>query len=342
MPVHPQAQQILDRGKLLPPLETLDVAAARQRCMEAFCTVGPPEAVYAVHDRVLHLASHLDRPGVRDLSPTLPPEGVQVRFYIPCSEQGLPVLVYFHGGGFVVNSTDTHDSVCRRLANACGCIVASVDYARAPEHPYPAALQQCYAVAAWMAENAGQVNGDPGMIALGGDSSGGTLAAGVSLMARDLGGPDIRFQLLIYPAVDHCRPGTESYREFGSGYSLTRPIMEWFLDLYLKDVKNPDAPYLFPLRAKHLEHLPPAHVITAACDPLRDEGEAFVTRLEKAGVPVTHKRYEGMIHGFVLMHAAIDRGNEALSDMAAVLRKRFHALNPSPLNPICKETDHVY
>lgn len=337
MPVHPQAQQILDRGKLLPPLETLDVAAARQRCLEAFCSQGPLEEVHTVYDRVLNLASQLDRHGIHGLSAAPPPADVRVRIYTPSRTPDLPVLVYFHGGGFVVNNLDTHDSVCRRLANRCGCIVASVDYARAPEHPFPAALLQCHAVAAWMAENARDIGGHPDMIALGGDSSGGTLAAGVSLMARDLGFPDICFQLLVYPALDHCSADTDSYREFRTGYSLTRPIMEWFFDRYLGGVKDMNAPYLFPLRTKTLENLPPAHIVTAAFDPLRDEGEAYAARLKAAGVSVTHKRYQGMIHGFVLMHDAIDTGKLALSEMAAVLKNRFQSLNP-----ISKEAHHVY
>mgnify|MGYP001551949104 CR=1 FL=1 len=326
MPVHPQAQQVLEKGKLLPSLETIGVEAARQRCIEAFCSSEPPVKVKSVQDRILKLDDQLNRQGVKSLSRDLPPDRVPVRLYKPEGPAEMPVLVYFHGGGFVVNDLDTHDGICRRLADKGRCIVISADYARAPEHPYPEAVQQCYAVTSWVAEHAGEFGGDPDRVAVGGDSSGGTLAAGIALMARDLGFPRICFQVLIYPAVNHCTPGTPSYRQFGTGYSLTRPIMEWFYRLYLGDTIDPDAPYLFPLRADDHTSLPPAHIVTAEYDPLRDEGEAYAERLKAAGIPVTEKRYRGMIHGFIVMHRSIDMGVQALSEIGNVLKNKFKAV----------------
>lgn len=323
MPLHPQAQQILDQGKLLPPLETIGVAAARQRCIDAFCHDKPEIEITTVQDWKLDLEKNLSLPGVRNLSADLPPTRVPVRFYKPAKQPGLPILVYFHGGGYVVNNLDTHDGICRHLANESQCIVISAEYSKAPEHPYPAALQQCYAATCWVAAHAEEFGGNPQMVAVGGDSSGGTLAASVCLMARDLKGPDIGFQLLIYPTADFCTPGTTSYDLFSTGYSLTRPIMEWFYRLYLGDPPDPNLPYAFPLRADNHIRLPPAHIVTAEFDPLRDEGESYAACLKSAGVEVSFKRYKGMIHGFIVMHRSIDMGRQALRDMGHILKRQL-------------------
>lgn len=212
------------------------------------------------------------------------------------------MLVYFHGGGFVVNSLDTHDAICWNLANTASCMVISVDYARSHAEDFGGDLQR---------------------IAVGGDSSGGTLAAGVTLMARDLSMPDICLQMLLYPALDYYLPGTPSYEKFSAGYSLTRQIMIWFFSLYLPKEFNRDAPYLFPLRAKNLKNLPCTRIITAEYDPLRDEAELYAALLEKSGGSVTLKRYSGMIHGFIIMHPAIDTGKTALTDAGIMLKNHF-------------------
>lgn len=321
MPVHPQAQAVLDQGRRLAPMETLNVAEARKRCLEAFCTQDPKEPVKWVQDRTLQLEGHPDLfkeiPGTRVLS------RVPVRIYTPDETGRLPVLVYFHGGGFVVNSLDTHDAICRHLANRARCLVVSVDYARAPEYRFPTALMQCFGVTKWLFRNLGSMGKDVGRIAVGGDSSGGTLAAGVALMARDMAGPPICSQVLIYPALDHCRPGTPSYTRFSTGYSLTRPIMQWFFDHYLPTGLDKDTPYLFPARSNDLSRLPPALIVTAEYDPLRDEGENYAKGLARAGGTVTLTRYPGMIHGFVLMHRVIDRGREALDQTGDFLKQIF-------------------
>jgi acetyl esterase len=203
--------------------------------------------------------------------------------------------------------------------------VISVDYARAPEFQYPLALKQCWQVTIWAVQNAVKIGGDPLRIAVGGDSSGGTLAAGVTLMARDFKTLKICFQLLLYPALDYYLPGTPSYQKFSTGYSLTRQIMIWFFSHYLPAGYDRNDPYLFPARTTNLENLPPALIITAEYDPLRDEAEHYAKLLEKAGGSVILKRYHGMIHGFIIMHGAIDIGKTALEYAGATLKKQFNS-----------------
>lgn len=295
----------------MPPINTLSVEGARQRCLETFRTKGDPESVDQVVNRTISVTIGNGK------------KLIPIRLYTQNSDTPLPILVYFHGGGFVVNSLETHDGICRSIANSAGCIVVSVDYSLAPEQKYPAALDDCFAATQWVADHAASINGNRLHIAVGGDSSGGTLAAGVALRARDTGTVGIMFQLLIYPALDYHLPGTPSYQRFAVGYSLTRDIMAWFYNHYLPEDIDFDDPYLFPLRSGVLENLPPALVITAECDPLRDEGEAYAKRLKKAGVPVRSIRYGGMIHGFIIMSHWIDKGKTALHDASSILKKAF-------------------
>lgn len=310
MPLDPQVQDVLDAMVALgaPPLNTLPVADARA----AFIALGAarrgePEPVSKVEDRLI--------PG--------PERAIPVRIYTPEGYGPFPVLAFFHGGGWVIGNIDTHDATCRSLTNAAGCITVSVDYRLAPEHKFPAATEDCYAVTAWVAKNAGAINGDAARIAVGGDSAGGNLAAVVALMARDRGGPELVYQLLIYPVTDYYKPGTPSYQENAEGYFLTREGMIWFWDLYLSGEDEALHPYVSPLQAESLNGLPPAMVITAEFDPLRDEGEIYANRLKDAGVPVTYARYEGMIHGFFGMAAVIDQGKIAIAQAGAALRSAF-------------------
>ncbi|TDU01896.1 acetyl esterase [Streptomyces sp. 846.5] len=209
------------------------------------------------------------------------------------------MLVYFHGGGFVVGDLDTHDGLCRSLANGATCVVVSVEYPLAPEHKFPAAPEACLAATVWVAEHAGDVGGDPARIAVGGDSAGGNLAAVVARLARDLGGPALVFQLLIYPDVDFRR-ANHSIRAFAGKFgNVSRAAQHWFMDNYLTDKQDKLDPRVSPLLASDLTGLPPALIVTAEFDALRDEGEEYGRRLEKAGVPVTVSRYPGMIHEFV-------------------------------------------
>jgi acetyl esterase len=244
-----------------------------------------------------------------------------VRLYRPGAEPA-PVLAYFHGGGWVLGSLETHHGVCATLAKLSGCVVCSVDYRMAPEHRFPAAVEDAWAATTWLAEHADAVGGRPGALAVGGDSAGGNLAAVCALRARDTGLP-LALQLLVYPATD-ADLDRSTYREFADGYYLTRYSMGWFWDHYLPegDRFHPDAS---PLRADDVGGTAPALVITVEFDPLRDEGEAYARRLEEAGVPVTLTRYDGTIHGFFRMPGVIDRANDALAEAAAALRAAFAA-----------------
>jgi acetyl esterase len=225
----------------------------------------------------------------------------------------------------VIGDIETHDVVCRELANAGGCMVASVEYRLAPEHRFPVAAEDCYAVTTWLAAHAGELGVDAKRIAVGGDSAGGNLSAVVAQLARDRGGPALAFQLLIYPATDAARDSV-SHRENGQGYLLTSDAMTWFLGHYLgNDASLHGDPRCSPLRANDFRGLPPALVITAEYDPLRDEGEAYGERLRAAGVPVTVTRYPGMIHGFFAMGAFLDQGRTAVAEAARALRTALAA-----------------
>jgi len=255
---------------------------------------------------------------------TLPGPGgpIPVRVYRPANEPA-PVLLYFHGGGWVLGSLNTVHGVCARLAHLSGCVVCSVDYRLAPEHRFPAALDDAWAVTTWAADHAEELGGRHGALAVGGDSAGGNLAAVCALRARDTG-LRLALQLLVYPVTD-ADLDTSTYREFADGYFLTRFSMQWFWDHYLPDGDrfHPDAS---PLRAEDVGGTAPALVITAGFDPLRDEGEAYARRLEEAGVPVTLSRYDGMFHGFYRMPGVIDRANDALTESADGVRDAFAAL----------------
>jgi len=303
----PQARSFLDRVKELgvPGLGELPPEEARATQDAAAQAVFGPLVEVPCEDRTI--------PG--------PAGAIPVRVYRPGDEPA-PVLVYFHGGGWVLGSLNTHHGVCATLARLAGCVVCSVDYRMAPEHRFPAALDDAWAVTTWVAEHAEELGGAPGALAVGGDSAGGNLAAVCALRARDAGIP-IALQLLVYPVTD-ADLDTPTYREFADGYFLTRYSMEWFWGHYLPegDRFHPDAS---PLRAADVGGTAPALVITAGFDPLRDEGEAYARRLEDAGVPVTLTRYDGMIHGFFRMPGAMDKASDALAEAAGALRGAFAA-----------------
>jgi acetyl esterase len=241
---------------------------------------------------------------------------IPVRIYRPPAATGA-ALVYFHGGGWVLGSIATAHAVCATLAQGSGCTVVSVDYRLAPEHPFPAAVDDAWAATAWVLEHGDEL-GARGPVAVGGDSAGGNLAAVVARRARDAGLP-LALQLLVYPVTD-ADLGTASYRDNATGYWLTRDAMQWFWEQYVPagDRYHPDAS---PLRADDVAGVAPALVITAEYDPLRDEGEAYAARLSDAGVAVTLSRYDGLIHAFFRLPAVIDRAHDALQEAATALRR---------------------
>ncbi|MBP90426.1 MAG: lipase [Planctomycetaceae bacterium] len=249
--------------------------------------------------------------------------GVTLRTYYPTDASNLPVVMYFHGGGWVIGDIDTHDSLCRRLAHESDCVVVSVNYRCAPEHKFPAAFDDCYDATRHVVEHAAELGIDPGRIAVAGDSAGGNLAAAVAIKARDQGSPEIRFQLLIYPVVE---PEFEanSYRERAEGFGLRRSTMMWFWEQYLGDDADAQNPYAVLTQAD-LGGLPAAHVITAEYDVLLDEGEEFASKLREAGVATTLKRYDGVIHGFMHLAAILDIGRAATSDAAQELKQALHS-----------------
>ena len=303
MALHPQCKAFLDQiaASGRPPLHELSPAEARANVMPAELA-GPEQPVHRVENRRI--------PGDGGLIP--------IRVYYPREAAQLPALVYFHGGGFVLGGLDSHDRTCRALANGSGCIVISVDYRLAPEHVFPAAADDAFAATEYIAGHAADFGIDPSLLAVGGDSAGGNLAAVVALRARDSGGPAIAFQLLVYPQVDFA-DGSASMREFGTDHFLTTETIGWFADNYLPPPIDRRQPWVSPRYAR-LDGLPPAFVLTAECDPLRDQGEAFAERLKQAGVPTQMKRYEGMFHPFFSLSGIIDGAREAVADASSALK----------------------
>lgn len=310
--LHPQVLAIRDRIKRdrVPHLSTLSIEQARAADRAAAAAgTGEAEPVAEV--------SEIAIPG--------PAGQIQARVYRPDVAgpgAGLPVLVYFYGGGWSLGTLDTCDGVCRMITNAAGCVTVAAAYRLAPEHKFPAAVEDCHASAQWVADHAAELGIDASRFAVGGDSSGGNLAAAVALHARDLGGPAITHQLLVYPNTDH-QADTESMREFADEYFFNPASVRWYWGMYLAAPRDGANPLASPLRADDLSGLPPATVITAEYDPLRDEGELYARKLQAAGVPTEIIRYDGMMHGFFTMVGILDTAREAVLEAAARLRHAF-------------------
>jgi acetyl esterase/lipase len=310
MAVHPEIQALLDfiASRGVPPLHELEPAQARINMLKA---------------RAVYTQGTVELPRVEERSLPGPAGPLALRLYAAATGRALPLLVYFHGGGWVIGNLDSHDDVCRRLAQASGCLVASLDYRLAPEHRFPAAVDDAWAALQWIAAHAAELGGDPARIAVGGDSAGGNLAAVMALRAAERGGPALAFQLLVYPVLD-CDFARPSYLAHGEGYVLTRKGMEWFWNHYLPDAAARRDPDASPLHAASLAGQPPALLLLAGLDVLADEGEAYAERLRAAGVPVTVKRYADAIHGFLGMTvtAPARRGlADAGKALKAALRK---------------------
>jgi acetyl esterase len=267
--------------------------------------LGPLPSVSQVEDRMI--------PG--------PAGMLRVRIITPVDTgaEPQPILVYFHGGGWVLGKIESHEGICRAVANAAVAKVVTVDYRLAPEHRFPAAAEDAYAATTWIAEHAGEFGGDPQRLAVGGDSAGGNLATVTCLMARDRGGPPVAFQILIYPITDYNLHNA-SYRAFSEGFFLTRAEMAWYWEQYVEKLDDRWHPHISPCREIDLSGLPPAHVITAEFDVLRDEGELYARQLEAAGIPVKLSRYDGMIHGFVRRFPFFDQGKSAIDEIGRELR----------------------
>jgi acetyl esterase len=254
---------------------------------------------------------------------TIPgPEGqIPARLYVSLSAPSppQPLIVYYHGGGWVIGDLETHDGLCRFLADYSGCRVLSVDYRLAPEHPFPAPVEDSVAAFTWAAEHAGDLGADPARIAVAGDSAGGNLAAVVCLQAREAGGPQPAMQVLLYPVTDSVG-GHASRDTFAEGFLLTRRDMDWFEGHYLPDGCDHDDPRVSIMRASNVSNLPPAYVATAGFDPLRDEGEIYATRMREAGVKVALQRHRGLIHGFANLTAICPSARSAMFEVAGALR----------------------
>jgi len=304
----PQAAALLETFAegIAPPTYTMSVAEGRDLLDELFVDEDPEPVGETLHTEIQG-----------------PEEAIPLRIYAPEGEGPFPVLVFYHGGGWVRGSLEGYDGLCRKITHRAECLVVSVDYRRAPENPFPAGFEDCYAATEWAAEYAESLGGDPERIAIGGDSAGGNLTAAVALAARDRDGPDLNHQLLIYPAGNP--PAVEwldSYDENASGYLLEMESVIWYLEQYC-DPADYGNHYAFPLRARDFSELPPATVITAGFDPIRDEGTAFVDRLEEADVPVDHLHYDAQIHGFVSLYDHLDAGAEAIEELSGNLRSAF-------------------
>ena len=306
MPLDPQQKAVLDAFTALgnPRNETLPAAVARANAARRPQVPGPDVA--KVEDRTI--------PG--------PGGGLSIRIFTPEVDGPLPILMNFHGGGWVLGSVEATDEVSRYLANGAGCIVISVEYRLAPESKFPAAADDCYVATVWASMNAASFGGDANRLAVTGGSAGGNLATVVALMARDRNEPRIVQQTLVYPAIEPDFT-TKSYEENAEGYFLERETMKWYWDHYLRDDRDAADPYAVPIRAESLAGLPPALVITAEYDPLRDEGETYAAALSAAGVSTTCTRYDGVAHLFYQAPKQIDKGMQAIDETTAALRTAF-------------------
>lgn len=311
MPLHPTVVAMAEAMRTNPdyrPTSQLTPQAAREGYRALSALLGPLPEVGNVQDRTIE-----------------GPDGpLRLRVYMPKTGAGPhPVLLYMHGGGWVIGDLDTHDRECRTLCNDTPCVVVALDYRLAPEHPYPAAVHDTWAALQWVARNASELGGDPKRLAVGGDSAGGNLAAIAALRARDAGGPALRAQLLVYPSVAGALLIYPSHSENATAPFLPLDSMRYFRGHYLGDVEATQDPEVAPIHAASHSNLPPALIITAEFDPLRDEGRAYAEKLKEAGVDVRLIEYAGMPHMFFQLSPVLEEGKAALRESAELLRKAF-------------------
>jgi acetyl esterase len=309
MPLHPEYDALLKQLAAVPGPAITDLPVADARVGYRMMRPANPDiAVAAVQDRTI--------PG--------PGGSIAIRVYTPEGRGPFPLLLNFHGGGWVIGDLDTADSISRELCSRVGCVVVSVDYRLAPEHRYPAAVDDSYAATLWVSEHAAELNADAKRIAVAGESAGANLATVVTHLARDRKGPALKFQLLAYPVTD-ANLDTASYRANGEGYLLTRAGMEWFWNHYCPDPAQRTDPLASPLRAGNLAGLPAALILTAEFDPLRDEGEAYAAKLAAAGVAVECIRFDGLIHDFFAMNRQLSAVKPAVDKAVTALRNALRA-----------------
>jgi len=310
--LHPEIRALLAMldAQASPRIETLDPVQARLNREAPMKKLGgEPEALGRIEN----------------MSIAGPGGDIPIRIYARESGGLRPALVYFHGGGFVIGNIDTHDALCRAIAKESDSIVISVEYRLAPEHKFPAAVEDAHAATVWAAANAQRLGIDARRLAVGGDSAGGNLATVVALRCRDNSGPALAGQVMIYPVTDASSLQSQSHREWGEGYLLTTAGLKWLYGHYVASPELLFHPEVSPLLAKNLRGLPPALIIVAEFDPLRDEGEAYAKRLRRAGVPVALTTYPGMIHGFVSMLGVVTDARRAVHEVARFIRAMGNA-----------------
>ncbi|WP_185806881.1 alpha/beta hydrolase [Bacillus salinus] len=306
MTLHPQVVSILRTMAEadLPAIDTLPPNVAREVFLKSFSSFDVEVPIFKVED--IEIAGYQD--------------DIKIRVYTPDLEKNVPCLIYFHGGGWVIGNIDSHDALCRVIANESHCVVVSVDYSLAPENRFPVGLEDCYRAVEWIYSHAENLHINRNKLIVGGDSAGGNLTAAVLQLLRDRWSTHmVCGQVLIYPAV--ASSVTDSHRLFAEGYFLTLSEMKWFRDHYIRSESDLQNPLVAPLLQDDVSYLPPTYILTAEYDPLRDEGKAYAEKLKKAGVLVSSKQYEGMIHGFVSMFAALDDGKKAIHDIVAFMHK---------------------
>ncbi len=304
MSLHPQAMRLLELAADMPPLDTMDITEVRLAMASMIELTGPRQELAAVEDAVVDL----------------PTGDVAVRVYRPSLADRLPATAFFHGGGWVSGDLESHDRVCRDIAAESGVAVVAVHYSRAPEHPFPRAYDDALGVVRRLLTDGAEWNIDPDRVAVTGESAGGNLAAVACQQLRHVGS-GIKHQALIFPVTDCAGVGqTESYRRFAEGHFLTLRDMEFFVRSYVGDA-DPADPRLSPLRAPDLSGLPPASVVTAEYDPLRDEGEAYAARLAESGVKAEVRRYAGQVHPFIVFASLVDDARDARAWVARRLRE---------------------
>ena len=300
------AQQLADQKAAgLPQVWEAPVSVIRELTQGRVAFAGQPEPIHSVVNRFI--------PG--------PTADLPIRIYRPNNDQNAPAMVYFHGGGWVLNFLDIYDAALHRLANQSGSVIISVNYQKAPEHPFPTPFDDCYATLRWVKSHAAEIGIDPNRIGVGGDSAGGNLAAAVAVKARDEK-IELSYQLLVYPCIDRDFT-TKSYLEYATEYGLTTRAMEWFWDQYLQGDQHNENPYAAPMRAKSLAGVAPSIVITAQYDPLVSDSENYCAKLKNDGAEVIYKEFPGMIHGFFANVGATPAAHLALDFSAQEIVKRI-------------------